>query len=177
MTLQCLPANDCGTFLSADLSRCKFAFGCKINHFLHKCAQLEAKVLRLIYIFARTQYWGDAWGTELWNSPQTSQPSPQPCKTSHNGPSVRAKCLILHIHTKNPQPDKIPPDWQPRVFYIYMCLWPALIFGCSEAGGEQASPTGLCLEKDLLPSPRIMSSASCVGEHLLNPGCLMLNCQ
>lgn len=43
MTLWCLPANDCGTFLSADLSRCKFAFGCKINHFLHKCAQLEVK--------------------------------------------------------------------------------------------------------------------------------------
>lgn len=55
MTLRCLPANDCGTFLSADLSRCKVAFGCKINHFLHKCAQLKVKVLRLTYIFARTR--------------------------------------------------------------------------------------------------------------------------
>lgn len=40
MTLQCLPANECGTFLSADLWRYKFAFGCKVNHFLHKHTQL-----------------------------------------------------------------------------------------------------------------------------------------
>lgn len=50
MTLCCLPANDCGTFLSADLSRCKFAFGCKINHFLHKCAQLQGKVKAYLHL-------------------------------------------------------------------------------------------------------------------------------
>lgn len=48
MTRWRLPAKGWGTFLSADLSRCKFAFGCKINHFLHKCAQLYVRVEDLL---------------------------------------------------------------------------------------------------------------------------------
>lgn len=92
-------------------------------------------------------------------------------QTSHNSPSVGAKRPI------SPKTLKKNPNRRPGRFYIYRCLSPALIFGCSEAGGSRHLPPGLRLEKDLLPSPRIMSSASCVGEHLLNPGCLMLNCQ
>lgn len=127
MTLWCLPANDCGTFLSADLSRCKFAFGCKINHFLHKCAQLEVKVEGLgTYLRGGSQR--RCGGAGLETSPQTSQ-APQaqvptaapvweqgsdftqtPGKEEKGKKKKKQKPPLFHL----PLPIASSPFWLPR---------------------------------------------------------------
>lgn len=170
MTLRCLPANDCGTFLSADLSRCKFAFGCKINHFLHKCAQLEVKVEGLgTYLRGGSQR--RCGGAGLETSPQTSQ-APQ-AQVPTAAPVWEQGSDFTQTPGKEEKGKK--KKSKSHHFSIYPCLLQALLFGCP-GGGSRLSPQP-CLEQDPLPSPSIMSSTSCAGEHLLNPGCLMLNCQ
>ena len=47
----------------------------------------------------------------------------------------------------------------------------------AEECGSKKNKKGVNHSLPEVPSPNIMSSTSCVGESLLNPGCLRLNCQ